>query len=116
MDSACSINKNFYILGWASKMVQQGKFDYIRILFFIAGHIKFAPDVLFSKVFLSFSKSDGFTTIKLGDIAGRYSSVVIDEGDLVFQWQSSLATKYSALPGIHDLHYFVIVSPSWVER
>ena len=66
MDNACSTNKNFYSVGWASEMVQQGKFDFIRISFLIAGHTKFVPDLLFSKVSQSFSKSDIFTTTELG--------------------------------------------------
>ena len=48
MDNACSTNKNFYMLGWASEMVQQGKFDFMHISFLIPGHTKFAPDLLFS--------------------------------------------------------------------
>ena len=62
MDNACSTNKNYYMLGWANELVQQEKFDFIRVSFLIASHTKFAPDILFSKVSQSFSRSDVFNT------------------------------------------------------
>ena len=108
MDNACSTNKNYYMLGWANELVQQEKFDFIRVSFLIAGHTKFAPDILFSKVSQSFSRRDVFNTTELGVIAGQYADVVIDEGDLVRPWRYSLA-KYSTLPGIRELHDFFFV-------
>ena len=71
-------------------MVQQGKFDFIRISFLIAGHTKFTPDLLFSKLSQTFSQSDVFTTTELGKIAEQYAFVVIDEGERVYQWRGSL--------------------------
>jgi len=90
-------------LGWASELVQQGRFDFIRISFLIAGHTKFAPDLLFSQVSLTFSRSDVFNTAELGGIARQYADVVIDEGDKVQSWREALM-KYSTLPGIRELH------------
>lgn len=103
-----STNKNCYTMGWANEMVQQGKFDFIRISFLIAGHTKFAPDLLFSKLSQTFTRSDIFTITELGKIAEQYAFVVIDEGERVYQWRSSLE-KYSTLPGIRDLHDFIFV-------
>ena len=62
LDNACSTNKNCYMLGWASELVQQGRFDFIRISFLIAGHTKFGPDLLFFQVSQTFSRSDVFNT------------------------------------------------------
>lgn len=85
LDNTSSTNKNYYMMGWANEMVQQGKFNFIRISFLIAGHTKFAPDFLFSKLSQTFSKSNVFTTNKLGEIAERYAYVVIDDGKKVYQ-------------------------------
>ena len=93
-------------MGWANELVQQGRFNILRISFLIAGHTKFAPDLLFSKISHTFQRSDVFTTAELGEIAAKYASVVIDEGEKVFQWREQLV-KYSTLPGICDLHDFM---------
>ena len=106
MDNTCSTNKNYYTMGWANEIVQQGYFDVLRISFLLAGHTKFAPDLLFSKVAQTFSKSDVFTTSELAEVAGQYADVVVDEGERVYKWRSSLV-KYSSLPGIRDLHDFI---------
>lgn len=104
LDNACSTNKNQYTLGWAGEMVEQGKFDIIRVSFLIAGHTKFSPDILYSKISQTFLREDVFTTEEFDNIAGQY---VIDEGEKVCQWRSSLSEKYSALPGIRSLHDFI---------
>ena len=108
MDNACSTNKNYYALGWANEMVQQGKFDFIRISFLIAGHTKFAPDLLFSRVSQTFTRSDVFNTIELGAIALQYAYTIIDDGELVQPWRSAMV-KYTTLPGIRELHDFIFV-------
>ncbi len=66
-------------------MVQQ---QYVRISFMIAGHTKFAPDLLFAQ---SFSKSDIFSTQELVDIASLYATVTLDKGDIVRDWRTNLA-------------------------
>ena len=98
-------------MGWAIEMVQQGKLDYIRISFMIAGHTKFAPNQLFSKISQTFSKSDVFNTAELAQIAQHYAYVVVDEGDLVFNWRGCLR-KYSKLPGVRGMHDFIFVCSS----
>lgn len=92
------------MLGCASELVQQGRFGFIRISFLIAG-TKFTPDLLFSQVSQTFSRSDVFNTAELGGIARQYA-VVIDEGDKVQPWREALM-KNSTLPGISELHDFV---------
>ena len=64
-------------MGWANELVQEGRFNILRISFLIAGHMKFAPDLLFSKISHTFQRSDVFTTAELGEIAAKYASVVI---------------------------------------
>lgn len=54
LDNASSTNKNYYMMGWANEMIKEGKFNFIRISFLIAGHTKFAPD-LFSRISQTFS-------------------------------------------------------------
>jgi hypothetical protein len=78
MDNACSTNKNFYTLGWANEMEQQGKLDFVRISFPIAGHTKFAPDLLFCKVSQTVLRSDVFNTTELQEVAALYVYTVVD--------------------------------------
>lgn len=100
LDNTCSTNKNFYAMAWACEMVQQGKCDFLRISFLIAGHTKFAPDVLFSKIAKTFNQSDVFNTIELRDIIALYSEVTVDDGSVVCDWRKSVSAKYSKFPGI----------------
>lgn len=94
------------MLGWASELVQQGRFGFIRMSFLIAGHTKFTPDLLISQVSQTFSRSDVFNTAELGGIAQQNADVVIDKGDKVQPWREALM-KNSTLPGISELHDFV---------
>ncbi len=108
LDNASSTNKNCYTVAWALEMVQQDKLAFVRISFLIAGHTKFSPDLLFSNIAQTYNRSDVFTTLELGDIISRYSSITIADGTMVLDWRSAL-TKYAKLPGIRSLHYFVVV-------
>ena len=108
MDNACSANKNCYAMAWAIEMVQQEKLDFIWISFMIAGHTKFAPVLLFSKVSQPFSRSDGFSTKELVEVAGQFATVTHDEGNVVRQWRTNLE-RYSKFPGIRDKHDFIFV-------
>ena len=105
LDNTSSTNKNCYMMGWANEMVQQGKFEFIRISFLIADHTKFTA---FSKLSQTYSRSDVVMTTKVGKITEQYAFVVIDEGERVYQWRSSLE-KYSALLGIRDLHDIIFI-------
>ena len=56
------------MMGWAYEMVLNKRVDFLRLSFLIAGHTKFAPDALFSKIARSYNRSDIFTTEELKDI------------------------------------------------
>ena len=90
-------------------MVQQKRLDFFRLSFLIAGHTKFAPDLLFSKIAQSYNRSDVFTTEELKQVISPYAEVRIDEGEIVQSWRPPLTTKYSKLPGIRTLNDFVYV-------
>ena len=83
--------------------------------FLIAGHTKFSPDLLFSKIAQTYNRSDVFTTVELGDIISRYSSLTIADGTMVLDWRSVL-TKYSKLPGIRCLHDFIFTKNSVTNK
>ena len=108
LDNASSTNKNAYMIAWALELVQHKKFDFIRISFMIAGHTKFAPDLLFSKISKSYNSSDVFTTEELSSIAEPYASTNVDDGRIVHDWRGALS-KYTKLPGVRSLHDFVCV-------
>ena len=107
MDNTCCNNKNWYTIAWALEMVQQQKLDFVRISFLIAGHTKFSPDLLFSKIAKSYNRSDVFNTQDLRNIISPHASVYVDDGEIVSDWRANLC-KYSKLPGIRRLHDFVI--------
>ena len=102
LDNTVSTNKNRYTMSWASEMVQQDMFEFIRISFMIAGHTKFAPDHLFARISKSFNHSDVFTPEELKEIAAPYADVIIDNGEVVVDWRNSLSAKYQKFPGIRS--------------
>ena len=108
LDNTSSTNKNFYTMAWAMELVQQDEIDFLRISFLIAGHTKFSPDLLFSKIAQTYNRSDVFNTEELGDIVSRYANVTIANGTMVYDWRTLLC-KYSKLPGIRSLHDFLFV-------
>lgn len=75
LDNTSNTNKNYFLMGWAHEMVSQG------ISFLIAGHTKFSPDLLFSKIAQSNNRSDIFSTEELKDVVSWYSDVVVDDGN-----------------------------------
>lgn len=109
LDNTSSTNKNYFMMSWAYEMVQHKRVDFLRISFLIAGHTKFAPDLLFSKIAQTYNRSDVFNTIELKEVISTYANVVIDKGELVCDWRSPLSEKYSKLPGIRSLHDFIYV-------
>ncbi len=82
---------------------------FLRISFLIAGHTKFTPDLLFSKVAQTYNRNDVFNTEELKEVISPYAEVIIDEGEMVHDWRSPLSEKFSKLPGIRSLHDFIYV-------
>ena len=97
----------------ACEMIQQGKLCFLRVSFLIAGHTKFSPDLVFSKIAQSYNRSDVFNTIESSRIISQYADVIIDDGDIVCDWRNPM-NKYSKLPGIRSLHDFVFTKNSVV--
>lgn len=81
-------------------MVYQGKLQFFRISFLLAGYTKFSPDLLFSKIAQSYNCSDVLNTNELKDIISDYAEVIVDDGTLVCDWREILSDKYSKIPGI----------------
>lgn len=107
-DNASNTNKNRYLFGWGMEIVDQGKLDYFRFSFMIAGHTKFAPDRLFAQVSNSYNRQDVFTVAELKDVCNPHAQTVIEDGSSVFNWRDLLILKYSDLPGTRKLHDFLI--------
>ena len=102
LDNTSSTNMNYYMMSWAYEMVQHKRVDFLRISFLIAGHTKFAPDLLFSKIAQTYNRSDVFNTDELKEVISTYAEVVVDEGELVCDWRTPLSEKFSKLPGIRS--------------
>ena len=77
-------------------MVQQRRLDFFRVSFLIAGHTKFSPDLLFSKIAKTYN-----TELKDGVIA-QYADVTLDDGSIVHAWREAVAEKYLKLRNLHD--------------
>ena len=109
LDNAGSTNKNYYLMAWAMEIVQQGIVDFLRISFMIAGHTKFTVDQLFSQTAKAYNESDVFTTEELAQVMSAHATIIIDDGHRVLTWRENIPSKYSKLPGIQELHDFIIV-------
>lgn len=55
-------------MAWAAEMVQQSVFNFIRISFMIAGHMKFPPDLLSAKIAQTYNRSDVVNTDHLKEV------------------------------------------------
>ena len=110
LDNACSTNKNFYMTAFCQELVQQEIFSFFRLSFMIAGHTKFNVDRLFSKIAISYNRSDIFNIDDLAAVVRLHVHVVTDaEGEIVKCWREQLGQKFTKLPGIRSLHDFVTV-------
>jgi len=79
--------------------------------YFIPGHTKFAPDLLFSKTAKTYNQSVVFTTVELQNFVLQYVDVVADDGSIVSDWRNRLS-KYSKCPGIWSLYDFLFLKNS----
>ena len=84
MDNACSTNKNFYATAFCQELVQQGVLSLFRLSFMISGHTKFNVDRLFSKIEISYNRSDIFNVDDLAAVAGMHAHVTIDADGSIY--------------------------------
>ena len=80
MDNAGSMNKNQYMMAAILEIVQLKVLDFLRISFMVAGHTKFAPDLLFSVTARDFNVSDVFNESELITVMEKHATVVFDTG------------------------------------
>ena len=107
-DNAANTNKNRYLFSWGMEMVEQGALDYLHFCFMVAGHTKFAPDLLFAQVSNSYNRQDVFTIAELKDICDLHAHTTIEDGTSILQWRQTLHVKYSNLPSTRKYHDFLI--------
>lgn len=89
--------------------VQHDILNYFRVSFMIAGHMKFAPDMLFALCAKSFYASNVFNEADFSSIMGQHANVTFDHRRIVRCWRECVSVKYSNLPGIRSLHDFLAV-------
>ena len=63
----------------------------------------------------SYNTSDAFTTAGLKETISQYADVIVDYGEIVFDWRSSM-TKYSKLPVIRNLHDFIFTKNPTMDK
>ena len=78
----------------------------------VVGHTKFQPDRLFASIAQTFYTRDVFCIEMLRAIAQQHSTSYVFKSDQIMQWRSVLEEKYSALPGITNLHGFIALKDS----
>ena len=108
LDNAASTNKNFYSIAWAQELVHHSMMEFVRLSFMVSGHTKFDVDRLFSRSAQSFNKSDVFT-VELAQVL-HPQKYLIEDGSIVHvhAWRQKLEEKYTKLPGIRELHDFLV--------
>lgn len=106
------ICKNRYLLGWASEVVESGRFQSIRFFYMTPGHTKFKPDRLFASIAKTFYERDVFCIEMLHGIAKLHSEAHTFHSSDIFQWRALLENKYAAVPGITSLRDFMITKES----
>ena len=109
LDNAGNTNKNRFLFSWGMEMVKNLKLDYIRFCFLVAGHTKFAPDRVFALIANAYNREDVFTAAELQEVCGKFSTATIEDGSNILGWRSTLASKYSDLPGVRKMHDFLII-------
>ena len=112
LDNAASTNKNKYLFAWGMEIVTLSVLSFLRFSFMLAGHTKFAPDQLSSQIASSYNHSDVFTIDELKSLCQPYATCFIEDGTIIFTWRDVLGEKYSSLPGVRNLHDFLIVRPN----
>ena len=112
LDNTGSTNKNAYFMEWGMETIQQKYLDYLRFSFLVAGHTKFDVDRVFSITSKAFNSSDVFNTSELVNVMSQPNHITakLVKGDLIYNWREKISAKYSKLPGIRELHDFVIVT------
>ena len=111
MDNTGSTNKHAFFMGWGMEMVQHGVIEYLRFSFLVAGHTKFDVDRVFSVTAKAYSTADIFNTQELVDFMCQSDTItaILINGTFISNWREKLVQKYSKLPGIRELHDFLIV-------
>ena len=65
--------------------------SFLRVSFLIAGHMKFSPHLLYSKISQTYNWSDISTREKPKNVIAIYADVVIDDGTIVWDWRKVMA-------------------------
>lgn len=68
------------LFSWGMELAHQRTLDYMRFCFMDAGHTKFAPDRLFTKVSNSYNRHNVFTIGELKDICDLHAQTTIEDG------------------------------------
>ena len=102
------ICKNQYLVAWPAELVEKKRFKSVRFIYLTVGHTKFAPDHLFSSIAKTFYNSDVFCIEMLHQITQQYTTSLIFTSRLMQHWKAALEQKYTAIPGITEMHDIVV--------
>lgn len=75
----------------------------VRFIYLTVGHTKFAPDILFSYIAKTFYNPDVFCMEMLHHIQ-QYATSLVFTSRLMQHWKTALEQKFSAIPGITEMH------------
>lgn len=105
-------NKNQFMIQWALEQIERGKYETIRMCFFVPGHAKNDVDRLFARLAHAFKNNDILVTENLltlikDTIEPKGTSLQVTNRDLI-TWRNLLATKYNPLEKIKQYYDFLI--------
>jgi len=111
MDNGAT-NKNQYMVQYGMELVQHNHFETIKLCFLVAGHAKFDPDRLFSRIANAFNNNDVFVTEQLltliqNTIKPTGDCIHITNNEIIY-WKGLLANKYKPLEDIKKYREFLI--------
>ena len=93
-DNTSSTNKKCYLIWHGLTKLFSKESSLFLEFHLIAGHTKFSPLLLFSKISQTYNWSDISTREEPKNVIAIYADVVVDDGTIVCDWRKAMA-KYS---------------------
>lgn len=111
MDNGAT-NKNQFMIQYGMELVQHNHFDSVKLCFLVAGHAKFDPDRLFSKIAHAYNHNDVFITDHLvtlikNTLEPNGDCIAISNREVV-NWKQLLKDKYGPFEDLKKFREFLI--------
>jgi hypothetical protein len=105
-------NKNQFMIQYGIELVQHKHFDTVKFCFLVAGHAKFDPDRLFSRIAHAYNHSDVFITDQLVSLIQNtiepMGECISINNRKVVNWKQLLKDKYGPFENLKKFREFLI--------